>query len=74
MDQHIFAGPDAAFDEAGGKRADALVKFTVGPAPRWSLERRPDQEWMVAAALGAHPQQPWHVEPCEWSDNAWRCL
>jgi hypothetical protein len=62
MDQHIFARLDAAFDEPGGKRADAFVKFAVGPAPRRALERRPDQEWMVAAALGAHPQQPRYVE------------
>jgi len=74
MDQHIFARLDAAFHKAGGKLADPLVKFTVGPASRRSLERRPDQEWMVAAALGAHPQQPRHVEPCEWSDNARRGL
>jgi hypothetical protein len=74
MDQHIFAGLDAALDEAGGKRADAFVKLAVGPAPRRRLERRPDQEWMVAAALGAHPQQPRHVEACEWSDNARRWL
>ena len=74
MDQHIFARLDAALDETGGKRADALMEFAVGPAPRRRLERRPDQERMVAAALGAHSQQPWHVEPCEWSDNAGRCL
>src|SRR6185295_6495810 len=70
MDQHIFARLDAALDEAGGKRSDTFVKLAVGPAPREALERRPDQEWMVAAAFGAHPQQPRHVEPCEWSDNA----
>src|SRR6185503_12531622 len=74
MDQHIFARLDAALDQAGGKRADAFVKLAIGPAPRRTFERRPDQEWMVAAALGAHPQQPRHVEPCEWSDNARRGL
>ena len=52
MDQDIFAGLDAAFDQARGQRADAVVKFAVRPAPRRRLERRPDQERMVAAALG----------------------
>ena len=65
---------DAAPDQAGGKRAHALVKFAVGPFPCGALERRPDQERMVAAALGAHPQQPGHVEISEWSDNARRWL
>ena len=74
MDQHIFAGLDAARDEPRGQRADPLVKFAVRPAPRRRVERRPDQERMVAPRLGPHPQQPRHVEPCERSDDARRCL
>src|SRR5260221_13407373 len=72
MNKHIFAGLDAAFDQACGQRADTVVKFAVGPAPRRRLERRPDQEGMVSATLAAHPQQPWHVEAREWSDDARR--
>ena len=74
MDQHIFAGLDAALDQARGQRADTFVKFAVGPAPRRRFERRPDQERVVAAGLAAHPQQPRHVEACEWSDDARRGL
>ena len=74
MDQDIFAGLDAARDEAGGERADPLVKFAVGPAPRRRIERRPDQKRMVAPRLGPHPQQPRHVKPRERSDDARRCL
>jgi len=37
------------------ERADARVKFAVSPDPRWRIERRPDQERMIAARLGPHP-------------------
>jgi hypothetical protein len=73
MDQHEFARPDAARDEACGQRADAFVKFAVSPNPRRRSEWCPDQEWMIAAGLGAHPQQPRHVHPGERSDDT-RCL
>ncbi len=56
MDQHELARLDAAFGEAGGERADAIVKFAVGPDSRRRIERRPDQERMVPARLGPHPQ------------------
>ena len=70
--RHEFARLDAARHEPGGERADALVKFAVGPAARRRIKRRPDQEWMFAAGLGAHPQQPRHVEAGKWSDDARR--
>jgi hypothetical protein len=74
VDQHEFAGLDAARGETRRERADALVKFAVSSAPRRGLERRPDQKRMIAAAFGPHPQQPRHVEPCEWPHNARRLL
>ena len=73
MDQHEFAGLDAACVEPRSQRADALVKFAVIPDPRRRIERRPDQKWMIAAAFSAHPQQPRHVKAREWSHHA-RCL
>src|SRR5205814_9120552 len=73
MDQHIFAGPDAAFDEPRRQRADPLVKLAVGPAPRRRVEWGPDQERVVTPALAAHPQQPRHIEAREGADNAWCC-
>jgi hypothetical protein len=72
MDQQVFARPDATRLEPRGKRADPLVEFTVGPDPRRRLERRPDQKRVIASGLAAHPQQPWHVHPCEWPHHA-RC-
>ncbi len=72
MDQQVFARPDAACLEPRGQRADALVKFAVSPDPRRRLERRPDQKRVIATGLAAHPQQPGHVQPCEWPHHA-RC-
>ncbi len=73
MDQYEFARLDAAPAKAGGERADAVVKFAITPCSRRRVERRPDQERMVAADFGAHLQQPGHVEPRERSDDAGRC-
>jgi hypothetical protein len=72
MDQHIFAGPDAARGEAGGERADPVVEFAVSPDSRRRIERRPDQKRMVAAGFRAHPQQPGHVKACERPHHAGR--
>jgi hypothetical protein len=48
------------------------MEFAKTPFAGWGVERRPDQERMVAAGFRAHPQQPWHVEACEGADNARR--
>ena len=56
MDQQIFARLDAARRKPGGKRADAVVKFAVTPDPRRRIERRPDQERVIAAGSRAHLQ------------------
>jgi hypothetical protein len=72
MDQHELARLDAARDEPGGERADPVVEFAVAPDPRRRVERRPDQERMVAAALAAHPQQPRHVHSGKRPDHARR--
>ena len=69
MNQHVVAGSYAARDEACCQRADAVVEFTVTPSTRRGVERCPDQKRMVAAGLGAHPQQPWHVEAREGPDK-----
>ena len=55
MNQHELARLDAAPAKAGGERADAVVKFAIAPCPRRRIERRPDQERMIAADFGAHP-------------------
>jgi len=74
MDQHEFARLDAACFEPCGQRADAFVKFAVGPDPRRRIEWRPDQERMIATRLRPHPQQPWHVHPGKGSHHARRRL
>jgi hypothetical protein len=60
------------FDQTRGQRADAIVEFAVTPFARGRVERRPDQEGMVAAHLSAHGEQPGHVEPGEGADDARR--
>src|SRR5205085_3089328 len=70
MNEHIFARLHAALGEAGRERADALAKLAIAPVPGGRVERRPDQERMIAAHLSPHLQQPGHVEPVEWADDS----
>jgi len=72
MDQYEFARFDATRGKSRGQRSDALVEFTVTPAPRRRIERRPDQKRMIAPGSGPHLEQPRHVDPSEWSDDAGR--
>ncbi|MGX1066660.1 hypothetical protein AB7M39_006025 [Bradyrhizobium diazoefficiens] len=63
VNEHIFARPDAALRQPRRERADPLVKLAIAPVPRRRVERRPDQEGMSAAHLGAHLQEPRHIQP-----------
>lgn len=72
MDQHGIAGLDAALDQPGRQCADTLVKLAIGPAARRCLERRRDQERMIAPGLAAQLQQPRHVHAVERRHRA-RC-
>ena len=72
MDQHVVAGFYAARDQPGGERADTIVEFAKTPFACRGVERRPDQERMIAAGFRAHPQQPWYIEAREGADNARR--
>ena len=73
MDEDVFAGLYAPLREPRCERADPVVKLAIAPAPRRGIERRPDQERVVTANLGAHFQQPRHVQSREWPHHAGCC-
>ncbi|MGY4628288.1 hypothetical protein ACVWY3_006044 [Bradyrhizobium sp. USDA 4486] len=70
VNEHIFARCHAALRQPRGERADPLVKLAIAPAPRRRIERRPDQERVIATYLRAQLEQPGHVEPVEWPHDS----
>ena len=69
-----FARSPMSDEQYRKESSDAVMKFAVRPFSRRRIERRPDQERMLLARLGPHPQQPWHVEARKWADDARRLL
>jgi len=65
MDEDEVASPDAARRKACGEPADALVEGAVGERLAGALERRPEEERMVAPRARPRLDEPRHIDAAE---------